>query len=266
MYENPYKKLREDFEFLPNGYRLSQKQLAKEFQDDTKAYYCSTLKYEAIRKIETDKRNVSDFEMKAYRLRFNTTADYLLGFTSVKYRGNENLEMIENTTGLSNDAIEMLIIWKKELDQHNKLLPALGNDTEIINILLEHQLERQKKATDKGYLPSWSIFHYIKQYLSAVKFKRELQDRIRICDGKNWIDIENGDTLIKGNEYYTIQNKEAINSKSGSGTNNKNIHIVNSEDTTERYVVEIDKIFCSYSKDNIFRELDKIKEYWEKKQ
>ena len=68
MYENPYKKLREDFEFLPNGYRLSQKQLAKEFQDDTKAYYCSTLKYEAIRKIETDKRNVSDFEMKAYRL------------------------------------------------------------------------------------------------------------------------------------------------------------------------------------------------------
>ena len=70
-----------------------------------------------------------------------------------------------------------------------------------------------------------------------------MQDRIRICDGKNWIDIENGDTLIKGNEYYTIQNKEAINSKSGSGTNNKNIHIVNSEDTTERYVVEIDKIF-----------------------
>lgn len=113
MYENPYKKLREDFEFLPNGYRLSQKQLAKEFQDDTKAYYCSTLKYEAIRKIETDKRNVSNFEMKAYRLRFNTTADYLLGFTSVKYRGNENLEMIENTTGLSNDAIEMLIIGKR---------------------------------------------------------------------------------------------------------------------------------------------------------
>ena len=25
MYENPYKKLREDFEFLPNGYRLSQR-------------------------------------------------------------------------------------------------------------------------------------------------------------------------------------------------------------------------------------------------
>lgn len=35
---------------------------------------------------------------------------------------------------------------EKELDQHNKLLPALGNDTEIINILLEHQLERQKKS------------------------------------------------------------------------------------------------------------------------
>lgn len=107
--------------------------------------------------------------------------------------------------------------------------------------------------------------HYIKQYLSSGIYEREQQDRLRICDGNVWVDIDNGDILIKNNEQYTIQNKSAINSSSGSGENSKTVHIVNIRNKKERYVVEINKMFESYSKDNIFRELDKIKDYIEKK-
>ncbi len=112
MQENPYKALREDFEFLPNGYRLTSEKLAEEFADKSKPYYCETLKANTIRKIENNIRYTTEHEMWAYCLRFNTTADYLHGFTTVKYKNNENIEMVERITGLSSNAIETLIKLK----------------------------------------------------------------------------------------------------------------------------------------------------------
>lgn len=120
MSENPYKALREDFEYLPNGYKLTSDRLADEFQDKSKPYYCATLNGNTIRKIENYHRQVYENEMKAYCLRFNTTADFLHGFTSVKYKDNATNEMIERITGLSSDAIDTLTKLKsgKYYNQH----------------------------------------------------------------------------------------------------------------------------------------------------
>lgn len=85
--ENRYKKIREDFEFTEKGYRLTTNKLADIF---TKKGY-STLTDNAIRKIETDKRKVSEYELRGYCEVFNTTSDYLLGFTNVSSIDKEAL-------------------------------------------------------------------------------------------------------------------------------------------------------------------------------
>lgn len=208
-------------------------------------------------------REIGHEKLEALSDLYNVSVDYILGRSECTSIENEK---ISELTGLSDNAIKMLSLWKMEQEETPNSFIAMGEDVNTINLLLEHQLERTKNAEHKGCYPSWSIFHFIKQYLSSGSFKREQQDRLRICDGKDWVDVQNGDILIKNNKQYTIQKKEAINSHSGSGTNDKTIHIVNSSNSNERYVVDVDGIFSSYSKDNIFRELDKIKEYWEKKQ
>lgn len=81
MKENRYKKLREDFEFTPNGYRMTADQLATIFKE--RGY--DTLTHSAIRKIETDNRNVSEYELKGYCEVFNTTSDYLLWYQQCFY-------------------------------------------------------------------------------------------------------------------------------------------------------------------------------------
>lgn len=256
--ENIFLKLREDTE-TDDRRCLTQKELSLVFEKEG-----NPVSQSSISKLEKSKNNPptkSPSVLKAYSEHFNVTTDYLLGFRNTKIV-DENIAMISRVTGLSNDAIEML---KKmsSYKEYSSIVPGLGSDIDTINTLLEYQYRIVKKAESKGFLPTWSIFHYIKQYLSSGTYERELQDRLRICDGTKWLDIENGDILQKDNEQYCIQNKEAINSKTGSGTNRKTVNIVNTQNDKERYVVEIDKVFSSYSKDNIFRELDKIKTYLE---
>ena len=101
--ENRYKKIREDFEFTEKGYRLTTKNLAEIFK--AKGY--STLTDNAIRKIETGKRNVSEYELHGYCEVFNTTSDYLLGFTNVSSTDREALA-ISSVTGLSDKSLNEL--------------------------------------------------------------------------------------------------------------------------------------------------------------
>ena len=107
MKENRYKKLREDFEFTPNGYRMTADQLATIFKE--RGY--DTLTHSAIRKIETDNRNVSEYELKGYCEVFNTTSDYLLGISNVSTIDKDTV-MIGRMTGLSDAAIQTLISCK----------------------------------------------------------------------------------------------------------------------------------------------------------
>ena len=94
--ENRYKKIRENFELTKHGCRITADKLAEIFKE--RGY--STLTGNAIRKIETDKRYVSEVELKAYIEVFNTTSDYLLGFTNDPTRQNDRLSA-SNLTGLS---------------------------------------------------------------------------------------------------------------------------------------------------------------------
>ena len=104
MEENRYKKLREDFEFKKNGYRITAKELSEIFSE--KGY--NTLTHSAIRKLETGKRGLANInELVAYAKFFNVTADYLLGIRDNAVV-NENIAMIGRTTGLSDDAISTL--------------------------------------------------------------------------------------------------------------------------------------------------------------
>lgn len=104
MTENRFKKLREDFEFKENGYRITMKELSDIFQ---KRGY-SSLTHLAIRKLETGKRDLKNInEVIAYADFFNVTADYLLGIRNNAIV-DENIAMIGRVTGLSDNAISTL--------------------------------------------------------------------------------------------------------------------------------------------------------------
>ena len=218
--------------------------------------------------LENGDKLLSLFHIQAYKKFFlenykiNLSVDFIMGFTDIMENNNLNYQ---NEIGLSNDAIEMLKILSNYKAKYQSVMPGLGADIDVINTLLEYQFYITKKAESTNNLPKLSIFHFIKQYFYSDKFERELQDRLRICDGNVWVDIENGDILQKGNKQYKVMSSEAINSKTGSGTNSKTLHIFNTQNPKDRYVVDIAKVFSTYSKDNIFKELDKIKEYLETK-
>ena len=106
--ENRYKQIREDFEMTENGWRLTTKELANIFI--SKGYH--SLTENAIRKIETDKRNVSIYELQGYCEVFNTTSDYLLGFTNTSST-NEDTKMVSSATGLSDKSLSELKHYSK---------------------------------------------------------------------------------------------------------------------------------------------------------
>lgn len=241
-----------------NGY--TQNYVAKQIKVEVKTYRSWEIGYykdntQMYPKIDNDK-------LEALADLYNVSVDYILGRS--EYLSVEN-EKIGEITGLSNDAIEMLKILSEYRAEYQAIMPGLGSDIDAINALLEYQFYITKKAESTNNLPNWSIFHFIKQYFYSDKFERELQDRLRICDGNVWVDIENGDILQKDDKQYKVMSSGAINSKTGSGTNSKTVHIFNTENPKDRYVVDVAKIFSTYSKDNIFKELDKIKEYLETK-
>ena len=121
--ENRYKKIREDFEFTKHGYRITADKLAEIFKE--RGY--STLTGNAIRKIETDKRYVSEVELKAYREVFNTTSDYLLGFTNDPTRQNDRVSA-SNLTGLNSEAIDCLNAIKQKSPQSIDILNFIMAD------------------------------------------------------------------------------------------------------------------------------------------
>lgn len=131
MKENRYKKLREDFEFTPNGYRMTADQLATIFK---KRGY-STLTHSAIRKIETDNRNVTEHELKGYCEVFNTTSDYLLGISNVSTIDKDTV-MIGRMTGLSDAAIQTLISCKTGGILADKDFPTI----DLLNFILSDKV------------------------------------------------------------------------------------------------------------------------------
>lgn len=219
-----------------------------------------------IKKIESEQAgvNISPEILLAYKWKFGVSADWLIDPNVATRNLQGDVATASKITGLSDDSITMLQYWKKQHDTSNKLLHGLGKEIDILNTLLEYQLFITQKASPN--YTGWSVFHYIGQYLTPKKMKREQQNLLRICQGKTWKSIELGDIIKKqdGTEY-NIQNMEAINKESFTGSDTSKVYLVNDEDS-ERYSLDIDAVFQSYAKDNIFRSLDKIKEYIKKKE
>lgn len=101
--ENRYKIIREDYEFKKDGHKMTTKELATIFKK--KGY--TSLTHEAIRKIESNNRNVYEYELQGYIEVFNTTSDYLLGFSDEPSRDMNKINA-GNVTGLNGAAIETL--------------------------------------------------------------------------------------------------------------------------------------------------------------
>ena len=94
--------------------------LSEEFK--VKGYYLSRNRITALENKSDVVPNRDD--LKAYCEYFHTTSDYLLGFTSIPSRKNEDLEMIERITGLSYSSIKSLKILKR------------SNDIDILNFIM----------------------------------------------------------------------------------------------------------------------------------
>ena len=140
--ENRYKKLREDFEFKPNGYRITQDDLANIFK---KRGYESLGSRSIIGKIETGKRDVSPYELKGYCEVFNTTSDYLLEIRDTQQK-DEDIAMISKTTGLNEDSINTLKILKNSeyMDILNYIMSdyfSFGDFLYNINLYLDNEFD-----------------------------------------------------------------------------------------------------------------------------
>lgn len=221
-----------------NDYRFAVDIVRKEVTKDLTASDCRNSKY-----------------LYAYCLCFGCSADYLLGFIDLPTHVDTD---IYKETGLSKDAIEMLRFWKEDKGEFANSYPVLATDTNIIDLILRYEYEKREHA---GLYPvSHSVFYFIGCFLSAKKYEKQIQDCLRIYDGLKWHKIQKGDILKQKNMEYLIQDMEAINSITGSGNNPDNLHIWNKENISDRRVVSIAGLYESYSKDNIFRELDKIRE------
>lgn len=195
---------------------------------------------------------------------YNVSIDYLLGKSDYTSITNET---IGNITGLTNESIEVLQMWKKQRERYTQI-PSIGADTDALNAILGYEYEKRIKSDNA--LCGWSIFHYIKQYLSSGSFKRQAQDRVRFKVKNNDIfkDFEIGDTVIKSkepNEKYIVESIGTMNKSTNKGSDTSTVEIENTNNHKECYTLEIDSLFESYSKDNLFRELDKIKEYMKEK-
>lgn len=191
--ENRYKKIREDYEFTKQGCRLTMEELAEIFKK--KGY--STLTYNAIRKIETDRRNVSDYELKAYCEVFDTTADFLLGISNFKPI-DEDVAMISKVTGLSDISIDRLKQYTKlQRDVIDKLLSTKAMEKiieayiyrnsqyfqkiEIVDSICGKRTASDKENSDFHFFQSVEM---LKEALNLVSNDRELFFELNNTHGK----------------------------------------------------------------------------------
>jgi|GEM_PF-3875994 len=202
--------------------------------------------------------------IKEYCDFFKCDSDFLLGYIDFPTKSNQG---IFESLGLSNESITILEhftkLREKNKSEYHELLPSLGTDIDAINFILEYEYQKYESVKEQHGFPSWSLFHYIKQYLLSENYERQLQDKISVLNGRKWYDIETGDALIKNNteEQIRIECLRAVNSTSNGADNPQDIYLENKNNKKDCYIIDTDKIFESYAKDNIFRELDKIKTF-----
>lgn len=125
MPENRFKQLRENTKTDATP-ALTQVQLSDAFADEG-----TPLSQSVISKLELSKKEppTTSFDvLKAYSNHFNTTSDYLLGFTNEPSRNIDRI-ISSNITGLSGKAIDCLESIKND--------PSTKYLLQILNVLME---------------------------------------------------------------------------------------------------------------------------------
>ena len=226
---------------------ITQKELAAKFR--SMGY--PTLNEMAIRKIETSQRGVTVFEMGAYIEFFNTTSDYLLGFT--KYSGKDSNNIIDEI-GLSDKAIRLLKHWNQDYKKYGKWF--FGFSLDSLNNLLDFYYDEYIEYSRQGIEPmELTIFTYLKQYLfgnykkDPVKAMYQTESNKKACEFKSGCTIDGKKVT---NVYMT--NESTV----WHPENNDDLILINSDTNTPEFF-PLDHLVESVSRESIYKELARIK-------
>lgn len=218
--------------------------------------------------LEHGDRDLSLFNIQAYKTYFlenhslNISVDYLLGYTSVIENGNLS---VSNDLGLRGKSIEVLKSWKKFKDAPKHFVVSYGSsDLDTLNLLLEDYYTLQTKAREKGLYANFSIFHYIGNYIFSERFKKCPTDKIKYKHKSN--NPELGDLLdtLKNDDDITVNGESATIVSTYDSSNNRadsdSMTFYNTEDEEEIYKISFQDMLKAYTKENIEKIIDRIKE------
>ena len=183
----------------------------------------------------------------------------------IEYFVNPDIDFLKNMrnyTGLSDNAIECLHGWHTDQLQVG-MFSSYYKDIDTLNTILEYYDKQRKKNKRKGTTLNniYTLFHYIGSFLHASKFQRVQQDMIRYGSGTHFDTIEKGDTITKkstGKSEKIDMLCTPISSSSHRGDDITKVDIVNTEDTSEQYYLDISDLYREHAKSQIIDTLKMI--------
>jgi transcriptional regulator with XRE-family HTH domain len=179
----------------------------------------------------------------------------------------KDIAEVEDTTGLSEEAVKMLEYWNNKIDIPNKFFnPSEGyGEMFALNFLLEDMhneltiAREQKRPVNYGNC----IFSHISKYLYSEHFREAEPNRIRYRhDDRKFDDINEGDTITHNGESHTIQSLYAHNKNYAKNweTDYDKITFYNEQKDDEAYTVSFQKLVTEYWRQAIIKDLDLLKE------
>ncbi len=182
---------------------------------------------------------------------FHVSVDYLLGNTDLPEDYTE--QYIHDYTGLEYEAIAMLHQWKELDDEDEKSLfhAQKMQSLKALNEILSDKYKQEQKGFN-----GWDVLHFIGSYLISDKIIRE-KGYARFKGGGQYPDLEQGDTVIKGNTKesfvvdYPLVTERITN-------DNKKIGVYEEEHAENRYVLPLSDLYKAHSLKSIGILLDKI--------
>lgn len=262
MKKNIYRTLRESTETDAKP-ALTQSELAAIFKEEG-----NVLSQSVISKLENQQKEPPTKSLdviKAYATHFNVTADYLLGIRD-NATVDENLAMIGQVTGLSDEAIQILKEWNELKKKPIDIIAGYGGtDIDALNLLLEDCYYRSKNAEKKGDIADWSIFHHIYNYFFSENLKKHPHNIVNYThkfESKNGMrsKLKKDDVIISDGIERTVEKIETYDKKGFESTSD-NFSIYNEKKQNEVYAVNFHRVMDSYTKDNIMEILKQIKNH-----
>lgn len=187
------------------------------------------------------------------------SADYVLNRSSCRSVENDK---IQDITGLSNDSIETLKTWNKYRKAPQAGIVSYGaSDLEMLNTILSDWHKRDCDCKKAGNMVGWSLFHFIRGYVFADKFKREPLQKVRYRSENKFDDIQIGDSITGSDgSSHKIEQLYTHGVWTNTPSESDNISIYNTENENEVYNIKFSELYKTRLRDTIIEYLDKLKE------